>query len=97
MKILEPGRPQKGWSITETCSGHGNGGGGCGAKLLVEAADLYVTQSHCLHETESFVTFRCAACGVLTDLKNPPGPAWQAANANGYLAPDGSVRKREPK
>lgn len=83
MKIVTPGRPQAGYSIEQTCTGRGNGGGGCLAVLLVEAADLYVTQSHSRDETDSFVTFKCAACGVLTDVSDPTGAAWAAAQKNG--------------
>ena len=71
MKIIKPGRPQECYSIEQTCTGTGNGGGGCAAVLLVEAADLYVTQSHSRDETDSFVSFKCAACGVLTDVAKP--------------------------
>jgi mevalonate kinase len=70
MKILKPGRKQNGWATKATCTG--NGGGGCGAQLLVEQGDLYRTSSSSLGETDYFVTFRCTACGVETDLKNVP-------------------------
>lgn len=43
MRIIEKGRPQQGWSREEICTGKGNGGGGCGARLLVEQGDLFVT------------------------------------------------------
>lgn len=96
MKIIKPGRPQTGYSIEQTCTGNGNGGGGCGAVLLVEAADLFVTQSHALGETDSFVSFRCSACGVLTDLKSPTAAAWDAAHKNGlHPAVHASARKTE--
>ena len=36
MKVLQPGRPQQGWSTEATCTGKGNGDGGCGARLLVD-------------------------------------------------------------
>ena len=69
MKILKEGRPQEGWSIEKTCTGGGNGGGGCGAKLLVEEDDLFGTESHHYDgSSEYYTTFRCAGCGVLTDL-----------------------------
>lgn len=68
MKVLAPGREQKGWSIEATCTGHGNGGGGCGARLLVEESDLYCTYSHCRDETDSHITFKCSSCCVETDL-----------------------------
>lgn len=74
MKVLKPGRKQKGWSTEATCSGKGNGNGGCGAKLLVEEADLFRT-SHSDYggDTEYFTTFECSECGVLTDIQNMPG------------------------
>ena len=70
MKIITPGRLQKGWSHEFTCTGSGNGGGGCGAVLLVEQEDLYMTYSHCRDETDSYTTFTCSACGVETDIKS---------------------------
>ncbi len=72
MKVLKKGRPQKGWAKELLCTGNGNGGGGCGAKLLVEKADLYQTSSSCRDETDYFVTFRCPECGVQTDTKETP-------------------------
>jgi len=68
MKVIEKGRPQKGWAKELNCTGGGNQGGGCGAKLLVEAGDLFETQSQCRDETDYFVTFRCPECSVLTDV-----------------------------
>ena len=69
MKVLEKGRPQKGWAIETTCTGSGNGMGGCGAKLLVEQDDLYYTHSsHYDGSNETYITFRCPECGVETDL-----------------------------
>ena len=68
MKILKEGRPQRGWAKEFTCTGGGNGGGGCGAKLLVEEGDLFRTESHARDETTAYITFTCCACGVLTDI-----------------------------
>ncbi|MBI4142538.1 hypothetical protein HY480_01540 [Candidatus Uhrbacteria bacterium] len=68
MKVVKKGRPQKGWAKEFTCTGDGNRGGGCGARLLVEKDDLFRTESHALHETDYYVTFECLACGVLTDI-----------------------------
>lgn len=67
MKILQPGKATS-WCTQTTCTGHGNGGGGCGAILLVEATDLFKTTTHARDETETFITFACIQCGVLTDL-----------------------------
>ncbi len=70
MKVLSPGRAQKGWAQEFDCTGKGNGGGGCGARLLVEYGDLYKTHSYDYgggHDV--YITFRCGACGVETDIK----------------------------
>jgi hypothetical protein len=74
MKIIKPGREQKGWAREEDRTGHGNDGGGCGARLLVEEADLFVTSrgGYGDDSPDLFLTFKCAACGVATDVKRPP-------------------------
>jgi hypothetical protein len=69
MKVLKPGREQRGWSKECVCTGDGNGGGGCGATLLVEQSDVYRTHRYDYgggHDT--FNTFTCGACGVATDM-----------------------------
>jgi hypothetical protein len=68
MRVIEKGREQKGWATETRCTGKGNGDGGCGAKLLVEEGDLYVTMSHARDETDYYMTFKCCECGVETDL-----------------------------
>lgn len=74
MKVLKEGRPQKSWATKETCSGYGNGKGGCGAKLLVEFTDLYRTHSyHYDGSHETYITFACPLCKVETDLKEGRG------------------------
>lgn len=77
MKVLKKGRPQKGWSAEIKCTGAGNDGGGCGAKLLVEQADLYKTYTHCRDETDEHVTFKCCECGVETDLSRSQCPPYE--------------------
>ncbi len=83
MQVIKKGRPQRGWAKEFTCSGKGNGGGGCGAVLLVEQGDLYKTHNYDYgggHDV--YVTFRCAECGVQTDID--------------YDGPDySSIRERE--
>jgi hypothetical protein len=69
MKVLEKGREQKGWSTETVCTGAGNDGGGCGAKLLVERPDVFYTSKSARDETDYFTTFECPECGALTDLK----------------------------
>jgi hypothetical protein len=71
MKVIKKGRQQSGWSNEFKCTGSGNGGGGCGAVLLVETPDLFTTHHHDHgggHDV--FVTFECSECGVLTDIKH---------------------------
>lgn len=71
MKILKPGREQRGWAAEVECTGAGNGGGGCGALLLVEEDDVFITTRSSRDETDYFTTFKCAGCGVLTDTEVP--------------------------
>jgi hypothetical protein len=77
MKVLKKGREQKGWSTKATCTGIGNGGGGCKAKLLVEEPDLFQTSHQSYGDScpDYYATFRCSECGVLTDLDNYPKSA----------------------
>lgn len=75
MKVLEPGRQQKGWATEAKCTGDGNQGGGCGALLLVEEPDVFRTMTGANYggdSPEPCATFQCPSCGVLTDLKNFP-------------------------
>jgi hypothetical protein len=73
MKVLKHGRPQAGWSKKFTCTGAGNRGGGCGARLLVSEYDLYTTtSSHYDGSVEHYTTFCCCECGVETDIKSCP-------------------------
>ena len=69
MKILKKGRPQRGWAKEFECTGAGNGGGGCGARLLVEEGDVFETSSsHYDGSTDYYITFECGCCHVLTDI-----------------------------
>jgi hypothetical protein len=77
MKVLKKGRKQKGWSVEKTCTGKGNGLGGCGALLLVEENDLYETGEG--GDGPDYArTFKCSECGVETDfdLKEVPVIIW---------------------
>lgn len=74
MKVLRKGRQQSGWASEASCTGNGNGKGGCGARLLVEQSDLFITESHCRDETTRYVTFQCPECKVLTDLTSSDEP-----------------------
>ena len=71
MKVLKAGRAQAGWSKEFKCTGAGNGGGGCGAELLVSEYDLYHTHNYDYgggHDV--YTTFCCVQCGVETDIKD---------------------------
>ena len=76
MKVLRPGREQRGWAGEFACTGNGNGGGGCGAKLLVEEGDIFDTFQGANYggdSPERVQTFACGACGVWNDI--PAGKA----------------------
>ncbi len=88
MRVIKEGRPQKGWATEATCTGAGNGKGGCGATLLVEQADLFSTSSSCRDETDYFTTFQCPSCGVLTDIGVPTAVA---AEARSRTKPPGAL------
>lgn len=68
MKVIKDGRAQIGWTQEVLCTGSGNGGGGCGALLLVEQPDVYLTYQYHYDERDVFHTFRCSQCGVETDF-----------------------------
>ena len=73
MKVLEEGTQ---WSKEFVCTGEGNNETGCGAKLLVEEADLFETeQSDWRNENIQYcVTFQCPKCKVLTDIPKKAAP-----------------------
>lgn len=75
MKVLHPGREQKGWAKEAICMG-GSAGGGCRATLLVEEADLEMV-SHCdyLGDWDHTPSFRCGSCGVRNYFKSYDIPA----------------------
>ncbi len=73
MKVLKKGRDQKGWSKIYTCTGAGNGGGGCGAELLVSIDDISHTTS-LADPSRHYYFFVCPSCGVWTDVEGLP--AW---------------------
>ena len=83
MKIIKPGKHPK-WTLEATCTGKGNGGGGCGAKLLLEEGDLFHTFTHRYGDSrETYTSFRCCSCKCLTDL-----------SVN--IPPHVTIRDREP-
>ena len=69
MKILETGKSSV-WEKEVVCTGKGNGGVGCGAKLLVEAGDVFTTTSCARDEVDNHKTIMCPQCKSFTDLKD---------------------------
>jgi hypothetical protein len=67
--------------MKKRCTGDGNGGGGCGALLLVEEADIFHTESYARDEMTRYATFMCSECGVLTDFDDGevPSHVWDRA------------------
>jgi hypothetical protein len=71
MKILEPGRVGKKWSIQHRCTAWGNSGNGCEALLEIELKDLRYfpgVPGDSWGSRDHAVSFKCPCCGKLTDL-----------------------------
>jgi hypothetical protein len=70
MKLLEPGRIDKAWTIQHRCTGWGNDDSGCNALLEIELDDLryYVGEEYPWRTVEPAVCFKCPCCGKVTDL-----------------------------
>ncbi len=71
MKILEPGKTDKKWSIQHRCTGWGNSGNGCEALLELEFEDLRYFPGgpgDNWEQTTPAVSFKCPCCDKLTDL-----------------------------
>jgi hypothetical protein len=68
MKVLEKGRGE--WSKRVTCTGFGNDGGGCRAKLQVGESDLTAYANFDMYGDRygECARFKCPECGVETDL-----------------------------
>lgn len=73
MKVIKKGRPQKGWAKEFECTGEGNKGGGCGALLLVEEEDIFISGyvGGNFRETgDPAYSFACPECNVITDIES---------------------------
>ena len=67
MKIIKEGK-RKTWGLELLCTGKGNSeeAGCCGATLLVEADDVFLTSA--LNDKEQYYTFECFFCECWTDI-----------------------------
>lgn len=87
MKILEVGKRNNdwqeqlrggndNWKCTWKCTGHGgdNSYKCCGAKVILNENDLFITGQHFKKGPTFNVTFTCSQCGVDTDIDNNQVP-----------------------
>lgn len=66
MKVLEKGN---GWNMQVECTGKGHGSCGCGAKLLIEKDDVYLTNCYDFDgKMYTFYTIQCIQCGEETNI-----------------------------
>jgi len=73
MKVLQRG---EGWKTNVTCTGHGNGGGGCGSLLEVREEDIYYTFHYdYAGGKDTYYTIVCPVCGRETDLNRADLPS----------------------
>ena len=73
MKVIKEGR---GFILEVTCTGKGNGGGGCGAFLGIEQNDVYITtSSDYTGDVDYFYTIKCPCCGTQTDIPSHKLPS----------------------
>ncbi len=78
MNILKNGMKHNVQTVEVECTGHGNGGKGCGAVLQINRKDIFQTSFTCIGQTYgkvlvvdgrgNFKTFLCPDCGGYTDL-----------------------------
>ena len=75
MKVLQKGNPN-GWDIEQVCTGKGNGGGGCGARLLVSWEDIFLNSHYYINGTSNIYYYSsCPECGIKTDIPGKEIPA----------------------
>jgi rRNA maturation protein Nop10 len=70
MIVLKKGKAD-GWEIKQKCSGRGNGGAGCKARLLINENDVfrtYIRDEDTPGFPYDFYTFECPICGTKTDI-----------------------------
>ena len=73
MKIIEEG---EGWHMEVKCTGAGNGNCGCGARLLIDKDDVYLTHIYdYTGDHEICYTIKCIQCGEETDIPEKDIPS----------------------
>lgn len=81
MKIIEPGKVGRNWTLRHRCTAWGNDENGCDALLEVEYDDLRYYPGTPVQDKETWgdrdpaVCFKCPCCGKLTDLGRNDWPA----------------------
>jgi hypothetical protein len=71
--VLEKGR---GFSVVVECTGSGNGGHGCGAKLGCNRDDMRYYPGVSWGSRDPAITIRCPECGSCTDLPRSKWPSF---------------------
>ncbi len=68
MKILEYGNKAS-WETKQKCDANGWEGLGCGAKLLIDAEDIFISERIFIDgSSENYFTFTCPVCGQNSDI-----------------------------
>ena len=70
MKVLEPGKTSKKWSLQHRCTGWNSGVEGCGALLELETNDLRYHPGYSDEKSDfsATVSFKCVCCNTVTNL-----------------------------
>ena len=72
MKVIE----RRSWVKQYECTGHGNGGRGCGSTLEVGIEDLryFAKQKYPWRTQPEAVCFKCPVCNSVTDIPETDWP-----------------------
>lgn len=70
MKVLKKRNPKK-WKHENECTGHGNGGHGCGSLLELKTKDVVYwpgVDGEGIGSKDPAMSFKCPVCGTISDL-----------------------------
>ena len=85
MKVLVA-PPENTWTCELTCAGYNNSGGGCGAVLKVELADLFhVYGVERNGYRDQCTAVKCCVCGVISCLRVENEPQAHIDNTLPYF------------